>query len=69
MSLISFHRLLISAGIGFCVVFALWEGRQWLRQGGAGPLVLAVSFAFLGLGLYLYLRRLNRILGYEPKQH
>jgi hypothetical protein len=65
MSLISFHRLLISAGIGFCVVFALWEGRLWLREGGAGPLLLAVSFAILGLGLFLYLRRLNRILGYE----
>lgn len=65
MSLISFHRLLISAGIGFCVVFAGWEGRQWLAGRGMGPLVLAVSFAILGIGLFLYLRRLNRILGYD----
>jgi hydrogenase-4 membrane subunit HyfE len=65
MSLISFHRLLISAGIGFCVVFAGWEVRQWLSDRGVGPLVLAVSFALLGVGLYLYLRRLNRILGYD----
>lgn len=65
MSLISFHRLLISAGIGFCVVFAAWEARHWLAGGGTGPLLLAVSFAVLGLGLYLYLRRLRRILGYE----
>jgi hypothetical protein len=68
MSLISFHRLLISAGIGFCVVFAVWEGRQWLAMGGAGKLVLAVSFAILAVGLYVYLRRLNRILGYERER-
>jgi hydrogenase-4 membrane subunit HyfE len=67
MSLISFHRVLISAGIGFCVVFAVWEVRQWMGDGGAGRLVLAVSFALLGLALFLYLRRLNRILGYERK--
>lgn len=67
MSLISFHRVLISAGIGFCVVFAVWEVRQWMVDGGAGRLVLAVSFALLGLALFLYLRRLNRILGYERK--
>jgi hypothetical protein len=65
MSLISFHRLLISAGIGFCVVFALWEGRLWLRDGGAGPHLLAVTFAKPGLGHSLSLRRHNPILGYE----
>lgn len=68
MSLISFHRLLISAGIGFCVVFSVWEVRQWLDGRGLGPLVLAISFALLGLGLYLYLRRLNRILGYDQER-
>jgi hypothetical protein len=65
MSLISFHRLLISAGIGFCVVFSIWEARQWIDGRGMGPLVLAVSFAVLAVGLYVYLRRLNRVLGYE----
>jgi len=65
MSLISFHRLLVSAGIGFCIVVAIWEARHWSTGGGGGPLVLAISFGVLGLGLYLYLRRLNRILGYD----
>lgn len=67
MSLISFHRLLISAAIGFCVVTCVWEVRHWMGDGGAGALVLGVSFAILAGGLSLYLRRLNRILGYEKK--
>lgn len=65
MSLIGFHRLLITAGILFCLGFALWEGRAFLQTGGAGTLLLGAAFALLGVGLILYLRRLNRILGYE----
>lgn len=68
MSLISFHRLLISAAIGFCVVVTVWEVRHWMGDGGAGAMLLAISFAVLALGLALYLKRLNRILGYERDQ-
>jgi hypothetical protein len=65
MSLIAFHRFLISAGIAFCFGFAAWEVRGMVRDDGSSSVVLAIVFAVLGLGLILYLRRLNRILGYE----
>jgi len=65
MSLIGFHRFLISAGIAFCLGFAAWEFRAWTRTGETTMLVLGITFALLGAGLIMYLRRLNRILGYE----
>jgi membrane protein implicated in regulation of membrane protease activity len=65
VSLIGFHRLLITTGILFCLGFAMWETRAFLQVGGSGTLLLGVTFAVLGVGLILYLRRLNRILGYE----
>lgn len=65
MSLISFHRLLISAGIAFCIGFAIWEVRAFGRSGSVVALVLGATFVLLGLALVIYLRRLNRILGYD----
>lgn len=65
MSLIAFHRFLISAGIVFCAGFAAWEVRAFTRTSRPGSIVLAILFALLAVGLVLYLRRLNRILGYE----
>lgn len=56
-SLIAFHRVLISAGIVFCVGFAVWI---WL----AGHVVLAVVFAVLALALGYYLKNLSRFLDY-----
>ena len=66
MSLVAFHRFLIAAGIVFCFGFAAWEVRAWLAD-DAGPaiLILAMTFALLGAGLVVYLRRLNRILGLD----
>lgn len=66
MSLVAFHRFLIAAGIVFCFGYAAWEVRAWMA-GDAGPavLVLAMTFALLGAGLAIYLRRLNRILGLD----
>ena len=65
MSLVAFHRLLISAGILFCAGFAAWEVRLYRQVGGTGAIVLAIVFAVLAIALIIYLRRLNRILGYE----
>jgi hypothetical protein len=67
LSLIAFHRMLISAGILFCLGFAGWEVRAFTRTSRPGALALAVLFAALGVLLVIYLRRLNRILGYEPE--
>lgn len=66
MSLVAFHRFLISAGIVFCFGYAVWEVQGWLDSRDAGALIVAMGFALLGAGLVVYLRRLNRILGLEP---
>jgi hypothetical protein len=61
-SLVAFHRVLITTGIVFCFGFAAWEVRVWRATQGMGALLLAAVFFLLGIGLVLYLRRLNRIL-------
>lgn len=65
MSLIGFHRVLISTAILFCLGFAGLTGASFLQDGGTGSLVLAVGFAVAGLLLATYLRYLNRVLGRE----
>lgn len=67
MSLVAFHRFLIATGILFCLGYAIWEGRAFMQGGGLLSIVLAVGFTILGVGLILYLRRLNRFLGYERR--
>ena len=67
MSLVAFHRFLIATGIVFCFGFGAWEARAYVENGGTLALLLAVTFAVLGIALTLYLRRLNRFLGYERR--
>jgi hypothetical protein len=64
MSLIPFHRGLISAAIVFCFGYAAWEIVGYSRGGGVFPLI-GLVFVVLGIGLVYYLARLNRFLGYE----
>jgi hypothetical protein len=65
VSLVSFHRSLIVTAIAFCFVYAAWELRAWLGDGGANAPVMAAVFAALGLGLTVYLIRLAAILKLE----
>lgn len=65
MSIVAFHRLLISCAILFCLFFGLWSGAAWSRRGSALDLVLAGVFLLAGAGLVWYLIRLNRFLGRE----
>jgi hypothetical protein len=67
MSLIAFHRFLISTGILFCAAFAVWEFRAYAANGGALSIVLAVTFTILASGLVFYLSRLKRFLGYDRR--
>jgi len=53
---IPFHKVLISTGIGFCALFALWA----LVQGSP---VLALAFGAAAVALGYYLRHLRRFLG------
>lgn len=68
MSLVAFHRALIAAAIVFCFGYGVWELLAYRREGSGGSLVIAVVFGLLGVGLVVYLMRLNRFLGYEEKR-
>ena len=65
LSLIPFHRGLISAAIVFCFGYAAWE---FAADGGGGSNIIAVVFVALGFGLIYYLSRLGRFLGYESEE-
>jgi hypothetical protein len=54
--MMSFHRILITAGIVFCAAFALWA--IW-----RGQMALGIGFGVLGAGLAYYLRHLRRFIG------
>ena len=68
MSLIPFHRGLISAAIVFCFGYGAWEIAARARSGGAGLPVISIVFVVLGFVLIYYLARLNRFLGYESRE-
>jgi len=61
--MISFHRLLISTAIAFCVFFALWSGWSYRADQSLATLVVGVVFAAAAIALAYYLRHLNRFLG------
>jgi len=65
VSLIGFHRLLIVTAIAFCAGFGVWELRVFTREGRLSTIALGITFLVLAVALTFYLRRLNRILGYE----
>lgn len=71
MSLINFHRLLISAGILFCGGYGIWElvqYRQTMEAGAeTGRLLLGLTFLILAVFLAVYLARLRKFLGYDQK--
>ena len=62
MSLLTFHRLLISIAIAFCIGYAGWEAAAWTRTRAPASLLLAGIFVGLGLGLAWYLSQLARFL-------
>lgn len=62
MTLIGFHRTLITAAILFCGGFAIWEYNAWSESRDTGTLALAIVFAILAVGLIYYLINLRRFL-------
>ena len=62
MSLIGFHRVLISCGIVFCAGFSAWELVAFSRHGRSSDLVLGLGFALASGALTVYLLFLRRIL-------
>jgi hypothetical protein len=69
VSLLSFHRGLISVAILFCLGYGTWELLRLTRPGAEGSFILGSVFILLGLGLAFYLARLNHFLGYEDGPH
>jgi len=63
VSLIGFHKFLISTGILFCAGFGAWLVTGYARGGGVADLLLAGVFAISALVLGVYLAFLDRILG------
>ena len=62
MSIIGFHKVLISTAIAFCLLFAGWQVGRYENGGGASALIIATVFLFLSIGLAIYLINLKRIL-------
>ncbi len=60
MKLITAHRILIAAGIGFFVFYALFQGRRWLLGEGASALVQAIVAIVIAVGFTVYFRTLAR---------
>ena len=63
MSIVGFHRVLITAAIAFCAFYAAWELAQYRVDGDGGRVVLGIVFAVLAAALGVYLALLGRILG------
>lgn len=68
MSLIPFHRGLITAAIVFCFGYGVWEILAYTRSESTGIPVIALVFIALGIGLIYYLSHLNRFLGYKSQE-
>jgi len=55
------HRLLIVTALGAAIVYALWELRQYSRDGQVGSLVAAGVAAAAVLLIAVYLRSLRTL--------
>ena len=63
VSIIAFHRILISTAIVFCGLFSAWQAASFFREGLWLGLVLGLAFGAAALGLVYYLAHLDRFLG------
>ena len=63
MSLMSFHRFLISTSVIFCLGFALWELAQFRAEGSILALIVGIAFGVAGFCLVYYVSNLERFLG------
>jgi hypothetical protein len=62
MSLIAFHKFLITTAILFSLGLAARQGSEFQKTEDVVHLITAVVFAALALGLGVYLRRLRHFL-------
>jgi len=62
MSIIGFHRFLISTAILFCGGYAIWEFFNFSTTGSISTLLLGVFFSLATGALGYYLANLTRFL-------
>ena len=62
MSLIAFHRFLISTAILFCLGFCVRQFSEFQATRESGPLIFAVIFGVAGVALGYYLFHLRDFL-------
>jgi hypothetical protein len=63
MSIVAFHRVLITVAVGFFALFAWWELARYQDDGEGLRLALGIVSALLAVALAVYLALLNRFLG------
>jgi hypothetical protein len=59
MRLITAHRILIAAGIGFFVLYAALQGRQYAATGSTAALLQALAALAIAVGFHVYYRSLR----------
>ena len=62
MTLLTAHRILISAAIVFFFGFALWELRNYLGAGDGWALIRGLIYLVVSVGFGVYLKSLKRWL-------
>lgn len=62
MSLISFHKFLITTAIVFCLVFALRQFSEFRATRDGWTLLTAIAFGIAVVGLAFYLKHLRQFL-------
>ena len=60
VKLITAHRVLITAGIAFFLLYALIQMRAYLTRGATDALVQAIVAAVVAVGLVFYYRTLKQ---------
>jgi hypothetical protein len=63
MRLITAHRILIAAGIGFFLLYALIEARAYMRTGSGAALAQAIVSPLISVAFWLYYRSLAKRWG------
>lgn len=63
MSLILFHRVLISTAIILGFFLTIWAVGNYVRNRDVADLLMAIAAGVISIVLILYLRHLRRFLG------
>ncbi|MBI3286471.1 MAG: hypothetical protein HYZ68_00335 [Chloroflexi bacterium] len=63
MSLIAFHKFLISTAILFSLGFSIWAFLDYSKSGDPSTVLLAIGSGISAVLLGIYLRHLRRFLG------